>query len=195
MTCRQHLSSCMGAFHGRECTFSALPPTPTKVPFLAKRFWDGESETERRENGEPRTSNLASRRQSESSIRPGTFTNLAMHLSRSVFVLKERCQGCRLIETRLANDVDTVSASATVIVELCNALNKDYLDLLMGSAWLLQSQAGEVKTRFCRGRTGAFQQVQRLTIKQLYSVIMRVTRCFRFQLSRFPSIDNDMYAC
>ena len=41
-------------------TFSGFPPRPTNEPLLVYRFWDAERNTERRENGEPRTSNLAS---------------------------------------------------------------------------------------------------------------------------------------
>jgi hypothetical protein len=41
-------------------TFSAFPLNATKVPLRVYKFCDGESWTERRENGAPRTSNRAS---------------------------------------------------------------------------------------------------------------------------------------
>lgn len=41
-------------------TFSALPDTPTNVPLLVYSFCDADNETDKREYGAPRTSNLAS---------------------------------------------------------------------------------------------------------------------------------------
>ena len=46
--------------HMTRLTFSDFPLSPTKVPRLVYSFCDADNETERREYGAPRTSNLAS---------------------------------------------------------------------------------------------------------------------------------------
>ena len=60
MTCVLRLSAHSTVDWSEHYTFSAFPPTLTRLPLLVNRFWDAVRDTERRGKGAPRTSNLAS---------------------------------------------------------------------------------------------------------------------------------------